>query len=391
MRYWLYQRNEILGPYELSELAGLPSYSGKSLVCLEGSKGNSLEDWQTAESVRELSLTLSPVSSLPGAGTLAPARRYPNSSAATDIKEVITLAGLQGKIASLEGVVSLLLEQDREKDGKISSLREEMEERTGAEAHLKGVIAHGNFLARISELETALSALREQARHKDAEILSLDGELEQEARAGLDLKGKYEKLSERLAGHSGLCDRLGEAVASEKRLMADAADQRRKISEMAEEITGLRHEMAAMMPRSTSPSPPEAVPAKPILIILALAALAAGEMYLLMRSSPKKESGNPPSMAAVKAPLPPQAIPEVPKKPDPPPPAKAPEVSIKAPVKRKPQARNRLDALLADQPRGRARRRRLKIKATTSELDELLSGPRKKNALKPTRSSFLGR
>ena len=56
--YWLFQNNQVVGPYGREELLATPGFSSESLICPEGRKGTQMGDWQRAGVVAELAEAL---------------------------------------------------------------------------------------------------------------------------------------------------------------------------------------------------------------------------------------------------------------------------------------------------------------------------------------------
>ena len=86
MKYWLFQNNQVCGPYDPEELGRLPGYSLESFVCPEG-KGSSMGDWRLASLIPEL----------------APAAEQKAAQApAFSPEDISLLNALQEKVALLE-------------------------------------------------------------------------------------------------------------------------------------------------------------------------------------------------------------------------------------------------------------------------------------------------
>ena len=64
MKYWMFQSNQVTGPYDPEDLPTVSGYSAETLVCPEGRKGTNMGDWQRASMVPELSVSLLKVSQL---------------------------------------------------------------------------------------------------------------------------------------------------------------------------------------------------------------------------------------------------------------------------------------------------------------------------------------
>ena len=108
MRYWIFQSNQVLGPYEPDDLGRHSAFGAESLVCPEGRKGTNMGDWQRAGTVSELSSAL---------GAALPPESVP--------KDPVVLENLQEKMALLEDLVLKLQEGLRVKDAKLASLQQE--------------------------------------------------------------------------------------------------------------------------------------------------------------------------------------------------------------------------------------------------------------------------
>ena len=104
MKYWIFQGNQVLGPYEPADLGRHSAFGAESLVCPEGRKGTNIGDWQRAATVPELSAALA----------AGPAPQEPAA-----------LGGLQEKMALMEELVLKLQEGLRDKDAKLAAAQHE--------------------------------------------------------------------------------------------------------------------------------------------------------------------------------------------------------------------------------------------------------------------------
>ena len=75
MRYWVFQNNQVTGPYGREELANVASFSAESLVCPEGRRWTQMGDWQRAGVVAELAETLLKMARVPAGGSPDPGSR----------------------------------------------------------------------------------------------------------------------------------------------------------------------------------------------------------------------------------------------------------------------------------------------------------------------------
>lgn len=190
MKYWLFQNNQVVGPYEPEDLAQIAGYGAESLVCPEGRKGTNMGDWQRASMVPELSVSILKSSQLalsmrgagPGFGTLPP------------------------------------------------------------EPTLRDLAALGSLQERMSVLDGSVAQLQETLRLKDQELLSLHRELGEKNRQAQELALKLGGLEERLSSVSDLRDNLDKAVQAEQGVESTVRKQSDLISELTTRIEELQKE-----------------------------------------------------------------------------------------------------------------------------------------------------
>src|ERR1700722_13402722 len=118
MKYWIFQSNQVLGPYEPDDLSKHSAFGAESLVCPEGRRGTSMGDWQRAGMVPDVSVPLVRASQAHGAhssvATLAGLPPEPT------LKDLAALGNLQEKMAMMEDVVLQLQEGLRVKDAELA-------------------------------------------------------------------------------------------------------------------------------------------------------------------------------------------------------------------------------------------------------------------------------
>ena len=58
-KYWGFQNNQVVGPFEIEDLLHRAGFSGETLVCSEGRQGTDAGDWQRADLVPRIAEALS--------------------------------------------------------------------------------------------------------------------------------------------------------------------------------------------------------------------------------------------------------------------------------------------------------------------------------------------
>lgn len=238
MKYWVFQNNQVIGPYAPEDLGRLVSFTPESLVCPEGRKGTSMGDWQRAGMVPDLSVALVRSSqrqpARAGLATLAGLPPEPT------LKDLAVLGGLQEKVAMLEDVAAQLQESLRLKEAELSSV-------------------HG-----------ALS-------DKDREVGEFRQAAEKQKRESEELRRQLAGLEERIGAVNSLSDTLDKAVEAERQVEGDVLKQGETIAALSRELEELRRrleERLASPPPAPAPQPaaslapldlPSAAPATPEL------------------------------------------------------------------------------------------------------------------------------
>lgn len=160
MRYWIFQNNQVNGPFEPDDLAQVPGYSAEALVCPEGRRGTNMGDWQRAGMVGELSVSLlkaAQLSAMPvgaGGGGI-----YGTLPPEPTLKDLAVLGSLQEKISVLEGVLSQLQDALRAKDSELLALHREVEEKNNREGEL--AIQIGGLEERLANVQKLRANLDE--------------------------------------------------------------------------------------------------------------------------------------------------------------------------------------------------------------------------------------
>ncbi|MDO8756489.1 MAG: DUF4339 domain-containing protein, partial [Elusimicrobiota bacterium] len=124
MRYWIFQNNQVLGPYAPDEMGKISVFSPESLVCPEGRRGTSMGDWQRAGMVPDLSVALVRAAGNGGKTAMLTIAGLPPEPT---LKDLAQLGSIQEKVSVLEEVVLQLQEGLRAKDAELSSVHQELE------------------------------------------------------------------------------------------------------------------------------------------------------------------------------------------------------------------------------------------------------------------------
>lgn len=217
MKYWVFQNNQVIGPYDPEDLSRLVAFTPESLVCSEGRKGTSMGDWQRAGMVPDLSVALVKSGQRhPARGGLAMLSGLPPEPT---LKDLAVLGSLQEKVAMLEDVAAQLQESLRQKEAELSSV-------------------HG-----------ALS-------DKDREAREMRAEAEKSKQAADELKRQLAGLEERLSGVAGLSETLDKAVEAEKQVQGDVLKQGETIAALSRELESLRQRLDERGSSSAASSAP---------------------------------------------------------------------------------------------------------------------------------------
>ncbi len=151
MKYWMFQNNQVNGPYDPDDLSQIAGFSAESLVCPEGRKGTNMGDWQRAGMAPELSICLIKASQLASSSRVtATATLYGGLPPEPTLKDLAALGSLQEKFTLLENTVSNLQDGLRQKDTELLSLHKELESK---------IIMEGKLQVQVGQLEEKLGAV----------------------------------------------------------------------------------------------------------------------------------------------------------------------------------------------------------------------------------------
>lgn len=215
MKYWIFQNNQVLGPYEPDEMGKISVFTPESLVCPEGRRGTSMGDWQRAGMVPDLSVALVRASASSGKTvTLSIAGLPPEPT----LKDLAQLGSIQEKVAMLEEVVLQLQEGLRAKDAELSSVHQELAGKSREASEIKS------------------EALE---RQREADLL----------------KRQIAGLEERLASVKIISETLDKAVEEERKVEADVEKQGQTLLDLSKELEELRRQLEEKKNRAPEPAP----------------------------------------------------------------------------------------------------------------------------------------
>ncbi|MEK7232808.1 MAG: hypothetical protein AAB268_03250 [Elusimicrobiota bacterium] len=212
MKYWIFQNNQVLGPYEPDEMGKISVFSPESLVCPEGRRGTSMGDWQRAGMVPDLSVALVRATSNTGGKTSV--FSIAGLPSEPTLKDLAQLGSIQEKVATLEEIVLQLQEGLRAKDEELSSVHRELAGKSHESSEIrKETVAHqresDELKRQIAGLEDRLSSVRllSEALDKAVEeekLVEHDVEKQGQALTGLtrdveDLRRQLEESKARQA------------------------------------------------------------------------------------------------------------------------------------------------------------------------------------------------
>jgi len=237
MKYWIFQNNQVLGPYAPEDLGRLPSFGPESLVCPEGRKGTSMGDWQRAGMVPDLSVSLIKASQAQSVRT--PVATLGGFPPEPTLKDLAVLGSLQEKMSMLEDVVLQLQEGLRVKDAELAGLH----------AELAGKAQESSDIRKDAEQFRRETDLR----RREAEALKSEAE---------EFKRKISDLEERVSSVNRLSETIDKAVEAEKHVEHDVEAHGATISELTHEIEALREQIHGRLGAAAAPAVP--VDFKPI-------------------------------------------------------------------------------------------------------------------------------
>ncbi|MBI4347619.1 MAG: hypothetical protein HY553_12245 [Elusimicrobia bacterium] len=186
MKYWVFQNNQVIGPFDREAISQVAGFSAETLVCPEGRKGTQMGDWQRAGVVPEM------------AESLLAATRTP----------VLTRAGGE------RGAGSML----------------------PPEPTLRDLAVLGSLQERVAQLETSSQKMHDELRAKDTEISRLKVELDQKSRGAAEMQTKLADLEVKAYGLAGVKDELERAKEDARVSSIKLEEHQRALEELREKL-----------------------------------------------------------------------------------------------------------------------------------------------------------
>jgi len=275
MKYWIFQNNEVGGPYDSDDLCQLPGYSAETLVCPEGRKGTRMGDWQRAGMVPALSISLIKATQLTAAGkSRSPASAiYAGLPPEPTLKDLAALGSLQEKVALLESSVAQFQEGMQSRETELLSLHREIDVRKSIEADLQ---------SKIQEFEQRLAAVAQLRETIDSAVAA-------EKSVETEVKGVESSVQEVKTSITGVS-------SSVKDLESSLEKQRQTVSDLMANIESLKS------PRGAAPVLPSIqAPTAPTMI--ASASPSGPRDGLATEPPPLRLDAPPPTLSAPPAPF----------------------------------------------------------------------------------------
>lgn len=142
MKYWVFQNNQVIGPFDREAVAQVAGFSSETLVCPEGRKGTQMGDWQRASVVPDMAEALLAATRVP-AMARAGLERGPGSTLPPEptLRDLAVLGNLQERVTSLESLSTKLQDELRSRDVEISRLKVELDQKARAASDLQSKLA----------------------------------------------------------------------------------------------------------------------------------------------------------------------------------------------------------------------------------------------------------
>jgi hypothetical protein len=246
MKYWVFQNNQVLGPFEPDDLGRHTTFTAESLVCPEGRRGTSMGDWQRAGSIPDLSVALVRAAqaghmAAPTLSSLAGLNPEPT------LKDMVVLSTIQDKMSSMEEAMAQLQAGLRAKDAQLAALHTELNSK-------EREISAASMESTISKEEAEKLKLENDARRREADEFRTAAE---------EFKRQMSELQQRVLSVNHLKETVEKAAASEKNVVQNVEAQGATLIGLTKEIENLKNtlqsrlasaqnSMAAAQP-STSP------------------------------------------------------------------------------------------------------------------------------------------
>ncbi len=223
-RYWIFQNNQVVGPFSIEELVSRPDFSGDALVCPEGRQGTDAGDWQRASLMSSISQAMSkPKSPVPS--QLAPSQPDPSPEFSGDtllIKELSLLGAVHEKLGALGQNVSQMQESVKDVKRELDEFRTKFDGDNGQAKEWDQRIKNlENISASFGGLKDSIEKIAVDSR---AQGVSLEEATRSQKRWIEELSQKLESLSQSQNGVQPL--------------EAKISDLNSRIQELAEKVEG---------------------------------------------------------------------------------------------------------------------------------------------------------
>jgi len=162
MRYWVFCRDRLAGPFEQDKLAEVEGFDANTLVCPEAEAGSYPQQWKWRRAIQVPDLSLHVLPGESGGedegGDWGP--MLPPEPTLGDAAEINSL---QEKLRSLAGAVQRLRERLAEQEERIVELRSEVLEKEEAlNIAVESIYEAENQGARYAELKAEIAQLRSE-------------------------------------------------------------------------------------------------------------------------------------------------------------------------------------------------------------------------------------
>ncbi len=221
-RYWIFQNNQVVGPFAVEELLSRPDFSGDALVCPEGRQGTDAGDWQRASLMSPIQQALSKPKAPPSPAPQSQSALSSEPGDALLIKELSLLGAVHEKLGALGQSVSQLQESFKEARRELDEFRSKFD---GNSQHSE------DWSRRIQNLEdsfSSLGALKGDIEKISNESRSQWAPLEEATRSQ---KRLMEELSQKL-------EALSQSRQESQNLSAQVSDLNSRFQELAEKVNG---------------------------------------------------------------------------------------------------------------------------------------------------------
>ncbi|MCX5790532.1 MAG: hypothetical protein NTX64_18825 [Elusimicrobia bacterium] len=166
MKYWVFQNNQVVGPFDREAIGEVAGFSSDSLVCPEGRKGTQMGDWTRAGVVPELAEALLAATRIPamarggierGSSSLLPPE--------PTLRDLAVLGSLQERVGALETLANRLQDELRSRDTEISRLKIELDQKARSASELQTKFADLEVKTiNLAGVKDELERAREDAR-----------------------------------------------------------------------------------------------------------------------------------------------------------------------------------------------------------------------------------